>query len=439
MTSILNLRHLHPMHVDESEHDYHIRAESTVETRQCGHCQGREIIGFGRYEVLIRDLPAHGKRVGIYLQRRRFKCRSCARTFSEAIPEVDDKREMTTRLVEWIGKQSVKRPFAHIAEECGVADKTIRLIFADFVDQLQKQVRFETPQWMGIGEIHIIRRPRAVIGNIESNTIVELLPDRNKKTVATFLAALPGRSKVRYVAIDMWKPYRDACQVTLPQARIVVDKFHVLRMANTALERVRKALRSSLQPKQRRGLMHDRFVLLKRPKDLSDREKLLLDGWTANFPALGAAYRLKEGFFALYDCGSKLEAAKYYEAWRNSLPDEVAPYFSEITTAFKTWEPFILGYFDHRITNAGTESMNNLIRLMNRLGRGYSFDALRAKVLFTDKLHKFRRPIFQRQDKPSMANALYRAWPSTTGGVTEEINLGVDVTTLCRLLEEARF
>ncbi|TNY02509.1 transposase, partial [Escherichia coli] len=66
-------------------------------------------------------------------------------------------------------------------------------------------------------------------------------------------------------------------------------------------EKVRKGLREQLTPKQRRGLMHDRFVLLKRERDLNDQELLLLDGWTKNYPELGAAYRLKEDFCAIYE------------------------------------------------------------------------------------------------------------------------------------------
>lgn len=444
MTSILNLRHIRPIRVEEADHDYHIRAESTVETARCPHCQSQQIIGFGRYEILIRDLPVHGKRVGIYLQRRRYRCRSCTRTFAESIPEIDDRREMTARLVDWIGRQAIKRPFAQVAEEVGVVEGTVRLIFADYVSELSKTVRFETPQWMGIDEIHIIRRPRAVIGNIESNTIVELLPDRNKKTVATYLSKLPGKEKVRYVAMDMWTPYRDACQAVLPQAQIVVDKFHVLRMANHAIETVRKAHRATLQPNQRRRLMHDRFILLRRPGDLSEQQRLILDGWLANYPALAAAYKAKESFFGLYDCSTTTEAKRYYDAWQKALPAEIAHAFNDITTAFKTWEPLILTYFDHRITNAFSESMNNLIRLMNRLGRGYSFDALRAKVLYTDRLHKTGRPRFERRTASAdhMAGARVVGFMTRdslqTAGEVAPINYGVDITTLTRLLEEGQ-
>ena len=54
--------------------------------------------------------------------------------------------------------------------------------------------------------------------------------------------------------------------------------------------------------------MHDRFVLLKRERDLNDQERLLLDGWTKNYPELGEAYRLKERFFGIYDSESPDEA-----------------------------------------------------------------------------------------------------------------------------------
>lgn len=84
------------------------------------------------------------------------------------------------------------------------------------------------------------------------------------------------------------EPYRRAFQTVLPQARIVVDKFHVVRMANEALEKIRKGLRKELKPNQRRTLKGDRKILLKRAHDVSDRERLIMETWTGAFPpALG--------------------------------------------------------------------------------------------------------------------------------------------------------
>ncbi|MDE2259698.1 MAG: transposase, partial [Betaproteobacteria bacterium] len=98
----------------------------------------------------------------------------------------------------------------------------------------------------------------------QNNTIVDLPPNLNKDTVVRYLSSLDGRDRIQYVAMDMWQPYRDACQIVIPQAQVIIDKFHVLRMADEAMEKVRKSLRASLTLKQKRGLTHDRWVLLKR-------------------------------------------------------------------------------------------------------------------------------------------------------------------------------
>lgn len=54
-------------------------------------------------------------------------------------------------------------------------------------------------------------------------------------TVINYLYQIPNRERIHYVAMDMWKPYKDAVNEVLPQAKIVVDKFHVVRMANDAI------------------------------------------------------------------------------------------------------------------------------------------------------------------------------------------------------------
>ncbi|MDU7589948.1 MAG: ISL3 family transposase, partial [Acidovorax sp.] len=332
--------------------------------------------------------------------------------------------------------------------------------------ELEKTIRFETPKWMGIDEIHLIK-PRGVIANIQNNTIVELLPNRNKDTVVRFLHHLEGKERIQYVAMDMWTPYRDAVRAVIPQAEIVVDKFHVVRMANDAMERVRKSLRESLTPKQRRGLMHDRFVLLKRERDLNDKERLNLDGWTKNYPELGEAYRLKEQFFGIYDAASPDEAQAKFIQWQKSIPSEIADAFADIERAWGNWTMPILNYFNHPVTNAYTESLNSLIRVMNRLGRGYSFEALRAKILFAEGAHKHKlsRPKFERKERrqvepePVMMYGLPGNFknfeigeslarmvpkpapepkpyiPKSTDSEKPERNYGVDISTLIRMIE----
>jgi transposase len=457
--NILNLPQYRVLRFEETEHDYHVIAEPLDATSSCPHCESDRLTSWGTRDQVFKDLPMHGKRVGIYINTKRLRCQSCSKTFSQSLPVLAENRMMTERLVKWIGQQSLKRTFTSLAEETGVVEGTIRNIFRDYINELERTVRFETPQWMGIDEIYLIK-PRCVITNIQNNTIVDMLANRNKDTVAKYLCQMKHRDKVQFVAMDMWAPYRDAVTAVMPQAKIVIGKFHVIKMANEAMEKARKGIRADLDAKQRRGLMHDRFVLLKRKNDLTDKEAFNLDGWTKNYPVLGEAYKLKESFYAVYEAStSKEDALARYEAWSKSVSPEIRPHFSDLIRAFTNWQPWILNYFDHKVTNAYTESLNSLIEVMDRMGRGYSFEALRAKILFTEGIHsrKQARPKFERKRAPKPFE-MGRAIPDEVMGyglpVLEKVlpmnspkvadqnkalpppkNYGADISTLIRMIE----
>lgn len=193
--------------------------------------------------------------------------------------------------------------------------------------------------------------------------------------------------------------------------------------------------------------MHDRFILLKREHELTVQERFLLENWTSLHPDLGEAYRLKEQFFAIYDAANKGEAQRHYIAWESSIPSLAKAAFQPITTAWRNWHRQILAYFDYPITNAYTESLNNLIRVMNRLGRGYSFEALRAKILFTEGLHKHlnKRPKWSRTSRrreTHMSAMMSYDAPMFGQDAFEEdetLNVGVDIAALAHRIETGRF
>ena len=128
-TNILNLPDYKVVRVEETDHDYHIAAEVSNPPSVCPSCQSDALRGHGRNVQVIRDMPTHGKRVGIYVNTRRWRCLACGKTFMESLPAVNVKREMTDRLTKWIGQQSLTCTFASIAEEVGVDEKTVRKIY----------------------------------------------------------------------------------------------------------------------------------------------------------------------------------------------------------------------------------------------------------------------------------------------------------------------
>ena len=434
---VLNLPSYRVLQVEDTDGDYHIKAETVSPPARCIHCGSDALVGFGRREQWIRDLPIHGRRVGIAIDTRRFRCKFCKRTFYEPLPAIDDKRLMTTRLKTWLEKKSLRHPFSQLSEETGVGALTVRQVFDDYAQDLKDSLRFETPEVLGIDEVHLIRRSRAVFTSIPACFVVEILPDRNKTTVARYLSDLPHKRRIRCVAIDMWRPYQEAVRESLPGVSIVVDKFHVLKMANAALDSLRKAVGGGLPSEKRRSLMRYRHILLKRFSDLNEAQRKRLDGWGKDFPILLKAHQAKERFYDIYEAPSLSEASRRYKEWDASLTAEIRPIFGVLLTAFQNWEGPILAYFDHRVTNACTESSNNLIRAVQRMGRGYSFDVLRARILFvrhgSHQMKPFRRA---RLMDPVLADDEMGYGLPSTEIEPEEISLGVDTSTLLHLIEK---
>nr|WP_270376004.1 transposase [Enterococcus thailandicus] len=239
MTDLLFLPELRAIESpQENETDMMFKVEAIEPPERCPECGFDKLYKHGSRRQLIMDLPIRLKRVGLQLNRRRYKCRKCDSTFWERLISLDEKRSMTRRLIESIEEQSMSKTFVEVAENVGVDEKTVRNVFKDHVKFKEREYQFETPKWLGIDEIHIIRKPRLVLTNIERKTIFDIKHNRNKETVIQRLTEIDDRHYIEYVTMDMWKPYKDAVNTVLPHAKIVVDKFHVVRMANQALDSV---------------------------------------------------------------------------------------------------------------------------------------------------------------------------------------------------------
>lgn len=400
MTTFLNLPGWDVLSVKQGVHDYRVEARYTAEPTACPHCYAQADLFEGVFyrhgakEQLLMDLPSHGKRVGIVLKRPRYRCRRCGRTFPQPLPDVEERSSMTRRLVWYVEQESIRRTFLSIADEVGVHEKTVRNIFKRYVAWLDQYVRFETPEWLGLDEVHLLRRPRLVATNLKERTVVGVAPKRDKRTVAAYLSRLEGPGRVKVVVIDMWKPYRDAARVHLPRADVVVDKYHVVRMANQCLDAVRKTLRQGLTPGQCRRLMHDRYLLLRRERDLKPEQLLTRDDYLGRFPLLAEAYRAKEEFYRVYDAHDAKTAWSLFRAWEDGMSRELKAHYRPLLTAAYNWKPEVLAYFEHRATNACTEALNGIAKNINRNGRGYSFEAIRAKLLYSKTLQKERRPAY---------------------------------------------
>jgi transposase len=107
---ILGLTGIRILAIDEDTQDFHIQAESLSSPSCCAHCHSLHLY---RHEIkpqLFLDLPIRGKRVGIIMQRHRYRCCACHRTFFESLPGMNESHLMTTRLLLSIQQTALRRP-----------------------------------------------------------------------------------------------------------------------------------------------------------------------------------------------------------------------------------------------------------------------------------------------------------------------------------------
>lgn len=113
--------------------------------------------------------------------------------------------------------------------------------------------------------------------------------------------------------MDMWRPFKRSFSQYLPNARLVIDKFHGVKMASEALEEERKTYQATLTKDARLHVKKSvRWLTLKRPGHLSPAEQQALEMVRQTMPGLAEAYDVKEAFFQIYDETDKSSAMQAF-------------------------------------------------------------------------------------------------------------------------------
>lgn len=351
----------------------------------CG-CYNPNLVIYKTRKQTVRDLSIQGQRVALIISRRYYECRECNGHFAEPLDCVDGSSRMTVRLRKDIANRAKSVPFSQIENDLQIARPTIRKAFLAEVQKLPTVSSMKTPSILGIDEICLMKddyhrkQPWAVIANGDENTVMELLRNRSKPTIIALLKSLKEPQNVKVVTMDMWSGYRNAVYEVLPNSAVVIDKFHVLKMATEQMDFVRRQC-SRTAPSE---LKRNKAVFLLREEKLSSHGRSIRDAWLMEYPVLSKTYELKESFFHIYDAPSRFAAENAFIDWKRSIPSDTEYNgFRMLARTVKRCHNEVFNYFDFPSTNAFVEGLNSVIRAISEQGRGYDFEVLRGKVLMT--------------------------------------------------------
>jgi len=359
---------------DEDEADYGIRVQVEYRERavECPDCGERTASVHSRRLQVKRDRRLWDKPVYLVLAKRRFRCLSCGKVFTEPDIVFGARKRTSQRFRSYLGREAIDQPVRHVAKKEGVGEALVRGCVTEEARRLlHARVSPRPATVLGLDEFSIRKGQvyDTAIVDLERKEVMGVVSGHRQEEVAAFFTALPHAEEARVVVMDMHEPFRQAVALCLPQARVVVDKFHVLLHVHRALDQVR----TSVEPRQgKRGeLFRARNLLLTAAERLSPESRARLMALLGRYPQLRRAWLLKESFRAWYRSHDREAAEAMLTQWENSVRAQGPAPFQSLFPMLRLWREEILNYFDYPYTNGFLEGKNNRIKVIKRMAYGY--------------------------------------------------------------------
>jgi transposase len=366
----------------------HVYCHNGHEVAICPRCQQISTTVHDEKERCVRDLDIWGKCTFLHFSRRRFECQQCGRPFSERLASIDQQRRHTRRFEQHIYRACLGSDRKAVAQSNWLHPVTVKGIFTRWA---KRTVRTKGPsrvRVLGIDEISLKKRHKQfalVLSDLQQRCVIAVLPDRNKESLEAWFEQLPAgeRQSIQVVSIDLWSPYRQAVQTKVPQAKLVADRFHVMKQLNQRLTQMRRAIQRQADEATQQLLKGSRWILVKNRVDLSYKEEAHLREILDACPQLRTLYLLKEEFRTICEkAKDRHQAERFLRVWLWKAERTGDRLLLKFVKTLRNWWHEILNYFDDRVSNGFVEGMNRAIRTIINRAYGYrNFENFRLQIL----------------------------------------------------------
>ena len=383
-----------------------IHAKLSYSPNQCPHCHGKDIIKWGSKTSNIRLLKILEYNSILRLQKQRFRCKDCGKTFSAETDIVDKnccisndvKLAITLKLQKNISEKD-------IASDFNVSPNTVNRIINSFFKEHLPNKNY-LPQALCFDEFKATNDCEGAMAfifcNADNGNITDILPNRRLSYLKEYFSSfsLEACKKVKHIVIDIYKPYMTLINDLFPNAKISLDRFHLVQLINRSFNKTRIKIMNQCKNKDDRyynKLKKFWSLLLKNCLDLKTErinrgrmfdyallsEEEIVDIILSKNSELKIAYEIyQELLIAIQDRkfnNFKAIIEKYY-----SVSNEI------MKTSLKTFKKH-LEYIENSLTydynNGLIEGINRKIKTIKRTAYGYkSFYHFRAKILISNNL-----------------------------------------------------
>lgn len=326
---------------------------------------------------LFRGVPVGRKPVWFAAQIPRVRCERCGITRQVRIPFAEEKRRHTRQFERYALELAQITTTQHAARHLDVSWDTVRDIEARHLGKHYSKPRLRHLKRLAIDEIYLGKSVKflTVVLDLESGAIVFIGRGKGAEALDPFWKRLHGsRARIEAVAADMSLAYALAVRQHLPDAVLVNDRFHVIKLYNEMLTKLRRELhREATTQLEKDVLKGTRWLLLKRLDNLDDARGepgRLLQALQLN-RSLAVAYYLRDDLNEFWEQPDKWAAERWLQAWIEDAEGSGIRLLQKFAKTLASRRSSLLAWYDYPISTGPLEAVNNKIKLLNRQAFGY--------------------------------------------------------------------
>jgi transposase len=332
--------------------------------------------------------------VTFVLRVPRIKCRDCNAVRQTPIEFADPRRSYTRSFAQYVLELARMMTIQDVAMHLGVSWDVVKEIVKN---DLQR--RFSNPKLKGLRQIAIDEicigkghRYLTIVLDLETGVVVHVGRGKGGDALLDFWKRLRRCGvKIEAVATDMSPAYIDAVTTHLPEAVLVFDRFHVVKLFNEKLSDLRRELyRTAKEGLEKNILKGTRWLLLKRPENLDasrNEQERLAEALRLNAP-LATAYYLKEELNEFWEQDDQEEAEAFLLDWILRAESTDIHILRQFARTLRFHAHGLLAYYDYFISTGPLEGINNKIKTMKR--QAYGFRDHEFFILKIHALHESR-------------------------------------------------
>jgi transposase len=391
LTQLLNLPGIEVENYSDLGSELILEVEAITTQATCPRCEQISCHLHQNHWYLARDLSISGRTVFLKVNRRQFKCHNCGKPFSEMLDFIGTRRKQTNRFAQSIVQQVLHSDVHNVAVQNNLTDEEVWSM-VQHISKKKLQVDLSQLKRLGIDEI-ALRKGQGnyivVLVDLDRRVPIGFAPSRQQVDLRKVLEEWGEAvlSQILEVSIDLSGNYKGLVDKLLPNATVVADRFHVMKIVNQDLDAARKTLRKAHEENPNEvekrqieaALKQSKYVLLKPEENLTEKQKVKLEEIREVVPVLAQMHSQKEAFRGIFEAAENWEDGTFQLLdWLVTAQEK----FQQSVGTICRWFGEVTEYFASRTTSGAVEGINNKLKLIKRSGYGFrNFDNFQLRCL----------------------------------------------------------